>query len=109
MHLADQVHGDLVAAELFGVPLLPAEALHIRNRQAKDLDLVKRRLDGFELAGLDDGDDELMRGKVEGVRRKKLEEKLHPFGFSSDHNARGVSIVAEVVRTSDVRGSLTAL
>ena len=51
LHLAEQVDGELVAAIDLGVPFLPAEALHVHHRQAKDFDLGQRRLHGFSRLG----------------------------------------------------------
>src|SRR3954468_24772178 len=58
LDLAEEVHGQLVAAVDLGVPLLAAEALHVHDGQAEDLDLVERFLDRFQLRRLDDGEDE---------------------------------------------------
>src|SRR5437667_2825306 len=42
LDLAQQVERQLVAAVYLGVPLLPAEALHVHDGQAKHFDLVER-------------------------------------------------------------------
>jgi hypothetical protein len=61
LHLADEVHGNLVAPVGLRMAPLAAEALHVEHREAKDLDLGERLLHALELAGLDDRDDELHR------------------------------------------------
>ena len=59
----------LPLVEHLGLPLLPAEALAIHDRQPHDLDLGQGLFDVFELARLDDGDDEFHgRGSEVGGR-----------------------------------------
>src|SRR5690348_8697937 len=48
LHLAEQVHRQLVAAVHLRVALLPAEALDVDDGQAEDLDLVEGLLDGLD-------------------------------------------------------------
>ena len=43
LHLADQVHGELVAAVDLGVPPLAAEALDVHDGQAEDLHVGQGR------------------------------------------------------------------
>src|SRR5213078_1291038 len=57
-HLVQQVHRQLMAAIDLGMTLLPTKAAAVDHRQAKDLDLVERLLDGFDFRGRNDGDDE---------------------------------------------------
>jgi hypothetical protein len=40
------------------MPFLPAETMHVHNREAKDLDLIERFFDRFKFRRLDDGEDE---------------------------------------------------
>src|SRR5262249_37421905 len=55
LHLAQQVQGQLVASVDLRVAFLPAEALHVHDGQAENLNLVEGFLDRFELRRLDDG------------------------------------------------------
>src|SRR6185437_9520067 len=59
LHLAQQIDRELVAAVDLGMALLTAEALHVHDRQPKDLDFGQGRFDRFQAAGLDDGDNQL--------------------------------------------------
>ena len=56
--LRSRLTRDFAAAVHLGLALLPAEALHVHDRQADDLDLGEGGFHVLELAGLDDGDDE---------------------------------------------------
>ena len=69
LHFAQQIDRDLLAAIDLGLPLLPAEALAVHDREPHDLDLREGGLHVFELAGLDDGDDEL-HGEESGCRSR---------------------------------------
>src|SRR5262249_10292887 len=68
LDLAEQVDGQLVAAVDLGLALLPAEALDVDDGQAEDLDLGEGLLDLLQLAGLNDGQDELHGGTPGGRR-----------------------------------------
>jgi hypothetical protein len=59
LHLPQQIDRDLMAAINLSLPLLPAEALHVHDRQPNDFDFRKGRLHVFKLAGLDNRNDEL--------------------------------------------------
>ena len=71
LHLAEQIDGDFVPAVDLGVPLLAAETLHVHDREAKDFDLGQGRFDGFQSAGLNDGDDELHAAYLSASRGAK--------------------------------------
>src|SRR5262245_23086572 len=58
LHLVQEVHRQFMASVNFRVPLLPPEAAAIDHGEAKDLDLVERFLDGFDLGRLNDGEEE---------------------------------------------------
>src|ERR1022692_1401074 len=57
LNLVQQVHRQLMPAIDFRAPLLSAEAAAVDHCQAKDLDLVERLLDSFDLGRRNDGDD----------------------------------------------------
>src|SRR5262245_50299093 len=40
LHLAEQLHSQFVTAVGFGMAFLPAETLHVHDRETEDLDLV---------------------------------------------------------------------
>ena len=59
LDLPQQIHAELVSPINAGLAFLPPEALTIHNGQPKDFDLGQSFLDGFQLAWLDDGDNQL--------------------------------------------------
>ena len=61
LDFAHQVERVLMAAESTDLAFLSTEALAIKDGQAKDFDLGQRLLDGFQLGGLNDRNDELHR------------------------------------------------
>src|SRR5262249_14880290 len=59
LHLPEQIHRELVTAVDLGKALLAPKALNVGDRQAEDLHLGKRFLDGLQLRGLNDRNDQL--------------------------------------------------
>ena len=59
LDLPQQIHAELVSPVNASLAFLPSEALTIHNGQPEDFDLGQSFLDGFQLARLDDGDDQL--------------------------------------------------
>ena len=57
LHLAKQVHRELVPAVDFGLAALPAKALHVHDRETEDLNVGQGLLDGLQAMRLDYGDD----------------------------------------------------
>src|SRR5579884_890640 len=93
LHLTQQVHRQFVASVHFGMPLLPAKALHVHDSEAENLDLVEGFLDGFQLRRLDDGEDEFHgyflvlhslaeRGSSLLMLRQKIDDGERNFGTS---------------------------
>ena len=62
LHLAQQVHGEFVAAVDLGLSPLPPKALDVHHGQAEDFDVGQGLLDGFQPMGLNHGDNELHGG-----------------------------------------------
>lgn len=79
LHFAKQIHLVFVTTIELGLSLLPAKALAIEHRQAEYLNFGKGRFDFFQLAGLDDGNDEL-HGRVKIVSKGPKRER--PFSLT---------------------------
>src|SRR5262245_24937094 len=88
LDLVDQPHRQLMAAVDLRVALLPAEPLHINDRQPKDLDFVQSLFDGLQLGGRDDGVDEFHGRRSVAAFVTIQEVQLFYFRPSETPNAR---------------------
>jgi len=59
LHFSQQIDAEFVTAVDAGLTFLSAETLAIHHGEPKNFDLRQRLFDGFQFAGLDDGDNQL--------------------------------------------------
>ncbi len=62
LDLSEQIDAEFVAAIDTRLPFLASKSLAIHHGQSKDLDLGQSFFDGFQLARLNDGDDQFHGG-----------------------------------------------
>jgi hypothetical protein len=55
---SQKIHGQIVTAIRFGMPLLSTESLHVHQRESKYFNLCEGCFDRFKTIGLNDGDDQ---------------------------------------------------